>query len=160
MRSSNALMTAHVQLLVQPQVSMGTGASNGRCSDAMTLPINNWLFHLEGGTIPPYCTLHFLPFISIGVNGLCIYIVLGCAALEKRKRKLGVHVKIYSYMNSDSSNDSNGFTSFKIICSKAAVLNPVPRILAHALHLSLSLIQIVRSAPTNCSNYTLIFTQQ
>ncbi len=25
-----------------------------------------------------------------------------CAALEKRKRKLGVHVKIYSYMNRDS----------------------------------------------------------
>ncbi len=27
MRSSNALMTAHAQLLVQPQVSIGTGAS-------------------------------------------------------------------------------------------------------------------------------------
>ncbi len=25
-----------------------------------------------------------------------------CAALEKRKRKLEVHVKIYSYMNRDS----------------------------------------------------------
>ncbi len=25
-----------------------------------------------------------------------------CAALEKRKRKLGVHEKIYSYMNHDS----------------------------------------------------------
>ncbi len=25
-----------------------------------------------------------------------------CAALEKRKRKLGVHEKIYSYMNRDS----------------------------------------------------------
>ncbi len=30
---------------------METGASN---SDAMTLPINDWLFHLEGGTIPPF----------------------------------------------------------------------------------------------------------
>ncbi len=79
MRSSNALMTAHAQLLVQPQVSMGTGAS-GHCSDAMTLPIiNDWLFHLEGGTIPPYCALHFLPFISIGVNCLCISIVFGCS---------------------------------------------------------------------------------
>ncbi len=75
MRSFNALMTAHAQLLVQPQVSMGTGASNGRCSDAMTLPINDWLFHLEGGTIPPYCALQFFPFISIGVNRLCISIV-------------------------------------------------------------------------------------
>ncbi len=26
-----------------------------------------------------------------------------CAALEKRKRKLGVHVKIYSYMNRNSA---------------------------------------------------------
>ncbi len=25
-----------------------------------------------------------------------------CAALEKRKRKLGVHIKIYSYMNRNS----------------------------------------------------------
>ncbi len=48
-----------------------------RCSDAMTLPINDWLFHLEGGTIPPYCALHFLPLISIGVNCLCISIVFG-----------------------------------------------------------------------------------
>ncbi len=56
---------------------MGTGASNGRCSDAMTLPINDWLFHLEGGTILPYCALQFLPFISIGVNRLCISIVIG-----------------------------------------------------------------------------------
>ncbi len=32
------------------------------------------LFHLEGGTIPPYCVLQFFPFISIGVNRLCISI--------------------------------------------------------------------------------------
>ncbi len=150
-----------------------------------------------------------------------------CAALEKRKRKLGVHITIYS------SNDSNGFTSFKII--KAAVLNTVTlspcsaslslslslslshthrhylslslslshsfslshthrhylslslshtqtlslslslshtlslslslslshtQTLSLSLSLSLSLIQIIRSAPTNCSNYRLIFTQQ
>ncbi len=37
-----------------------------------------------------------------------------CAALEKRKRKLEVHVKIYSYIAILSSDDSNGFTSFKI----------------------------------------------
>ncbi len=77
MRSSNALMTVHAHQLVQPQVSIGTGASNGRWSDAMTLPINNWLFHLEGGTIPPYSALQFLPFVSIGVNRLCISIVFG-----------------------------------------------------------------------------------
>ncbi len=34
-----------------------------------------WLFHLEGGTIPPYCALQFLPFISMGANRLCISIV-------------------------------------------------------------------------------------
>ncbi len=56
---------------------MGTAASNSRCSDAMTLPINDWLFHLEGGTIPPYCALQFLPFKSIEVNRLCISIVFG-----------------------------------------------------------------------------------
>ncbi len=75
MRSSMTLMTAPAQLLIQPQVSMGTGASNGCYSHAMTLPINDWLFHLEGGTMPPYCLLYLLPFISIGVNCLCISIV-------------------------------------------------------------------------------------
>ncbi len=39
-------------------------ASNSSCSDAMTLPISDWLFYSEGGTIPPYCALQFLPFIS------------------------------------------------------------------------------------------------
>ncbi len=39
----------------------------------MTLQISDWLFHLEGGIIPPYCELHFLPFI--GVNRLCISMV-------------------------------------------------------------------------------------
>ncbi len=34
-----------------------------------------WLFLLEGGTIPPFCALLFLPFISIGVNSLCSSIV-------------------------------------------------------------------------------------
>ncbi len=42
---------------------MGTGASNGHCSDPMTLPINDWLFCLECRTIPPYCVLLFLSFI-------------------------------------------------------------------------------------------------
>ncbi len=84
MHSSNSLMTAHVQLLVQPQVSMGTGAYNGCCSDAMTLQISDWLFHLEGGTIPPYCALQFLPFISIGVNRPCISIVFDYAHTAPR----------------------------------------------------------------------------
>ncbi len=60
-----------------------------------------------------------------------------CAALEKRKRKLGMHVKIYSYESRLSSNDSNGFTSFKII--KAAVLNTVTRVALLCISLSLSL---------------------
>ncbi len=37
--------------------------------------IGNLSLHLEGGTIPPYCALRFLLFISIGVNRLCISIV-------------------------------------------------------------------------------------
>ncbi len=53
---------------------MGTGAYNSCCSDAMTLPISDWLFHLEGGTIPPYCTLQFLPFISIDMYILYIHV--------------------------------------------------------------------------------------
>ncbi len=66
---------------------MGTRAYNGRCSDTMTSPNNNWLFHLEDGTIHPYCTLQFLPFISIGVNRLCISIVfvLDCRGLLDQK---------------------------------------------------------------------------
>ncbi len=58
---------------------MRTGVFKGCCSDTTTLPISNWLFHLKGGTIPPYCALQFLPFISIGVNRLCIYIVFAYA---------------------------------------------------------------------------------
>ncbi len=55
---------------------MGTGASSSRCSDAMNLPISDWFFHLEVGTILPYFVLQFLPFISIGVNRLRISIVV------------------------------------------------------------------------------------
>jgi len=45
-------------------VSIATGASNGSCSDAMTLLINDWLFHSEGGAYSSYWVLHILPFIS------------------------------------------------------------------------------------------------
>ncbi len=118
-----------------------------------------------------------------------------CAALEKRKRKLGMHVKIYSYesrfclltilMDSQVSKSCVLKQQFLILL----LLSPCS---AHALHLSLSLslththtlslslslslslththtlslspslslIPVIRSAPTNCSNYTLIFTQQ
>ncbi len=43
-------------------------------------------FILEGGTIPPYCALQFLPFINIGVNRLCISIdfVLNKTLTKKR----------------------------------------------------------------------------
>ncbi len=34
-----------------------------------------WFFHLESGTIPLYCVLQFLSFISIEVNCLCISMV-------------------------------------------------------------------------------------
>ncbi len=58
MCSSNALMTAYA-------------------SGCLASGFYGGLFHLEGGTIPPHCALHFLPFISIRVNRLCIYIVFG-----------------------------------------------------------------------------------
>ncbi len=50
--------------------------------------------------------------------------------LKKRKRKLGVHVIIYSYMN----QDYNGFTRFKINVLKQHFLI----LFLAALHLSLS----------------------
>ncbi len=50
-----------------------------------------------------------------------------CAALEKRKRKLGgARKNLFIWIAILSFNDSNGFSSFKII--KAAVLNTVPLI--------------------------------
>ncbi len=61
-----------------------------------------------------------------------------CAALEKRKRKLGVHVKIYIWIVILSSNDSNGFTSFKINVLKQRILILSVSVSAHTLHLSLS----------------------
>lgn len=54
-------------------VSTGTGASTSICSDVMTLPIADWLFHLEGGISFYYCVLQLLPFIVIGVNRLDIH---------------------------------------------------------------------------------------
>ncbi len=48
----------------------------------MTLPISDCLFHLEGGTIPPCCTLQFLPFMGIRVNRVCISIVFACNLLK------------------------------------------------------------------------------
>ncbi len=60
-----------------------------------------------------------------------------CAALEKRKRKTrGAH-NLFIWIAILSSNDSNGFTSFKII--KAAVLNTVTGVALLCISLSLSL---------------------
>ncbi len=64
-----------------------------------------------------------------------------CAALEKRKRKLGdARNNLFIWIVILSSNDSNGFSSFKII--KATVLNTVtlsPCSASLSLSLSLSL---------------------
>ncbi len=76
-----------------------------------------------------------------------------CAALEKRKRKLGVHEKlIHIWIAILSSNDSNGFTSFKII--KAVVLNTVTCVAllctrSASLSLSLSLSNSDRQISSN-----------
>ncbi len=77
MHSHNALMTVHAHRLVQPQVSMGTRDSNGRCSDFS----NQRLALSFRRTIPPYCVLQFIPFISIGVNSLCISIDIPCVPM-------------------------------------------------------------------------------
>jgi len=53
-------------------VSIRTGASNGRCGDAMTLPIGDWLL-FRRRDIPPYCALHFLPFKTIRVTRLVLF---------------------------------------------------------------------------------------
>ncbi len=47
----------------------------------------SWFFHLQGGTIPPYCALQFPPFISLGVNRLCISIVF---VLNKTQKKMNI----------------------------------------------------------------------
>ncbi len=39
-------VSAHLRALT---VSIATGTSNGSCSDSLTLPISDWLFHLKGG---------------------------------------------------------------------------------------------------------------
>ncbi len=87
-----------------------------------------------------------------------------CTALEKKKRKLGVHVKYESrFCLLMSLMDSQVSKSY-VLKQLFLILFPVSPCSAHALHLSLSLslsvslIQIVRSAPTNCPNYALIFT--
>jgi len=42
-----AVRSAHLRALTY---SISTGASKGSCSDAITVPIGDWLFYLEGGT--------------------------------------------------------------------------------------------------------------
>ncbi len=59
-----------------------------------------------------------------------------CSALEKRKKTRGAHNNLFIWIAILSSNDSNGFTSFKII--KAAVLNTVTRVALLCISLSLS----------------------
>ncbi len=59
-----------------------------------------------------------------------------CAALEKRKKTRGAHNNLFIWIAILSSNDSNGFSSFKII--KAAVLNTVTRVALLCISLSLS----------------------
>ncbi len=72
----------------------------------------------------------------------------GHAALlrEEEEKTRGAHNNLFIWIAILSSNDSNGFTSFKII--KATVLNTVTRVallcISLSLSLSLSLIQIVK----------------
>ncbi len=65
---------------------------------------------------------------------------------EEEEKTRDVRKNLFIWIAILSSNDSNGFSSFKII--KAAVLNTVTRVallcISLSLSLSLSLIQIVR----------------
>ncbi len=53
--------------------------------------------------------------------------MLRCFREEEEKTR-DVRKNLFIWIAILSSNDSNGFTSFKIMCSKAAVLNTVTRI--------------------------------
>ncbi len=79
-----------------------------------------------------------------------------CAALEKRKRKLGMHVKIYSFESRfcllTILMDSQVSKSLKQQFLILLLVSPC----SASLSLSLSFRSSVRSTPTNCSNYTLI----
>ncbi len=45
-RCTCAVLNARLRALI---VSIATATYNGSCSDTLTLPINHWLFHSEGG---------------------------------------------------------------------------------------------------------------
>lgn len=47
--------------------------NNGSCSDAMTLPINDWLFHLEGVTYSAILHIALSP-IHKNMSALYLYI--------------------------------------------------------------------------------------
>ncbi len=83
-----------------------------------------------------------------------------CAALEKRKRKLGVHVTIYSYESRfcllTILMDSQVSKSLKQRFLNTVTLSPCSALSLLSLSLSSRSLSF-RSAPTNCSNHTLIF---
>ncbi len=54
---------AHAQSWTR--VSELTGTSNGRCSDALTLPISDWLFHSEGGASCDWAAILNVAFFPI-----------------------------------------------------------------------------------------------
>ncbi len=60
-----------------------------------------------------------------------------CCFREEEEKTRGAHNNLFIWIAILSSNDSNGFTSFKII--KAAVLNTVTRVALLCISLSLSL---------------------
>ncbi len=59
-------------------VSIATGTSNGSCSDALTLPISDWLFYSEGGASCDRATI-----LSVAVLGI-LYSLVTCDSFDKR----------------------------------------------------------------------------
>ncbi len=69
-------------------VFMGTGASNSSCIDAMTLPISDWLFHLEGGTYSTTLCIEVSPILPSNRNEQSLYIVFGFLFLHWQSMQL------------------------------------------------------------------------
>ncbi len=65
---SNSVIKSLFLRLDQPvcmTVSIATGTSNGSCSDALTLPISDWLFHSEGGASCDWAAILSVAFFPI-----------------------------------------------------------------------------------------------
>ncbi len=67
------VLSAHLRALT---VSIATETSNASCSDALTLPISDWLFHSEGGASCDRAAILSVAFFPIqNVSVTCVTLV-------------------------------------------------------------------------------------